>query len=58
VLAFGALRDTPCEDRRYLRQPAGRLIELGSPEAFKLLTQILPLGRGTVVERNSKIYVA
>jgi hypothetical protein len=27
-------------------------------EAFKLLTQVLPLGRGAVVERNGKIYVA
>jgi nitrite reductase/ring-hydroxylating ferredoxin subunit len=30
----------------------------GLGEAFKLLTQVLPLGRGTVVERNGKIYVA
>jgi hypothetical protein len=30
----------------------------GLGEAFKLLTQVLPLGRGAVVERNGKIYVA
>jgi nitrite reductase/ring-hydroxylating ferredoxin subunit len=30
----------------------------GLGEAFKLLTRVLPLGRGTVVERDSKIYVA
>ena len=29
----------------------------GLGEAFKLLTRVLPLGRGTVVERDSKIYV-
>ena len=30
----------------------------GLGEAFKLLTRVLPLGRGTVVERDNKIYVA
>ena len=30
----------------------------GLGEAFKLLTQVLPLGRRAVVERNGKIYVA
>jgi hypothetical protein len=30
----------------------------GLSEACKLLTQVLPLGRGAVVERDGKIYVA
>src|SRR6266542_5330401 len=30
----------------------------GLGEAFKLLTQVLPIGRGAVVERNGKNYVA
>ena len=30
----------------------------GLGEAFKLLTQVLPLGRRAVVERDGKIYVA
>jgi nitrite reductase/ring-hydroxylating ferredoxin subunit len=30
----------------------------GLGDAFKLLTQVLPLGRRAVVERNGKIYVA
>jgi len=56
----------PWHDARYdvktgrmVLGPQGVFAEDPGPGAtFKLLTQILPLGRGSVVERNGKIYVA
>ena len=43
---------------RMVRGPQGVFAKVpGLGEAFKLLTRVVPLGRGTVVERDGKIVV-
>ncbi len=69
-LADGSIDDQGClvcpwhgatydvSDGRMTRGPQGIFAKIpGLGAGFKLLTRVLPLGRGTVVERGGKVYV-